>query len=628
MNKFSFFLLLSTFAFCHVFTQPEDLSMETYRSEIALADTWDLTPLYSSLETWEQDFKKHLAKDLEQLTSPFKEALSLSPEQVKELLDLRFELSRHVEKLYTYAHLFFDQETKNDEAKQALQRITLRAHALEEAFSWIEPKILSQDTNLLQAYAKAEILKPYATLIERLIRLKAHTLSEQEEAILAASEMATSSTHKAFSAINDADLTFPEVTDSQGKKHPLTHGSYQVLLKDQDRLLRKNAFNSMHDQYLKYENTLAELLHGTIQQHLFESKCRKYSSCLESALYPKDIDTSVYTNLIDTVRANIAPLHRYMQIRKKMLNLDTLNPWDMYVPLVKESTLYYTYDQAVELILASCKPLGEDYVNELKKGLMERRWVDKFENKNKRSGAYSGGCYDSFPYILMNYKGTLRDVFTLAHEAGHSMHSFSSHRTQPFHYADYEIFVAEVASTFNEELLTQELLRRSAGNKEEQASILNQKLEDIRGTLFRQTLFAEFELFLHTQAENGLPITPAILKEKYLELNKFYYGDDFCPGDEIAIEWARIPHFYYDFYVYQYATGISAAHALAKKVVEGSTAERDAYLEFLSSGRKLFPIQLLQRAGVDMTSPAPIEATIARFSEILDTFEALSTQTK
>lgn len=630
-NRMSFFcvsLAIVGTLFGTESAQQKDLFMGVSRSEIALEDTWNLSPLYSSVESWEEELEKETAKDLEALGASFRVASVLSVAQLKELLDIRFTLERQARKLYTYAHLYFDQETKNDVAKQALQKITLHCHELEQAFSWIEPKILSQPLNVLQEYAQSPLLQSYATIIERLVRLKEHTLSESEEAILAASGMATTATHKAFSAINDADFIFADVEDSQGKKHPLSQGSLQIFLKDSDRALRKNAFCGLHRKYLKYENTIAELLHGTIQQHYFEAKSRKYATCVEASLFPKDIDTKVYTNLIDTVKNSIDPLHKYVQLRKKLLHVDTLYPWDMYKPLVKESTAHYTYDEAVELILASCKPLGEEYVNELRKGLKELRWVDKLENTNKCSGAYSSGCYDSFPYILMNYKGTLRDVFTLAHEAGHSMHSFLSHKTQPFHYADYEIFVAEVASTFNEELLMLELLRRSAGNKEEQAVILNQKLEDLRATLFRQTLFAEFELFLHSQVEKGLPITPAILKEKYLELNKFYYGEELCLNDEIAIEWARIPHFYYNFYVYQYATGISAAHALVKKVTEGSLADRDAYLEFLKSGSKHFPIQLLQKAGVDMTTPAPIKATIAHFEEILHAFEALSTQIK
>lgn len=602
--------------------------MEPARCDIPLEDRWDLTPLYPAIEAWEQDLQKEFSVDYKKSCLPFRESAELTVGQLKELLDLRFRLERQLRKLYTYAHLRFDEDTKNDAAKQSLQRITLRCHDLAEAFSWIEPKILALPIDVLQEYAHADILKPYAIILERLVRLKEHTLSEPEEAIVAASQMAASSSHKIFSAINDADFVFPEVEDSQGNKHPLSQGSLQVHLKNADRTLRKNAFCALHKKYLKYENTIAEMLHGAIQHHFYESKTRKYSSCLEAALFPKDIDLTVYKNLVETVRANIEPLHRYMNLRKKLLQVDTLHTWDMYVPLVREPTAHYPYDEAVELIIASCKPLGEEYVNDIKKGLTHDRWVDKFENRNKRSGAYSSGCYDSFPYILMNYKGTLRDVFTLAHEAGHSMHSLLSHRTQPFHLADYEIFVAEVASTFNEELLTQELLKRSANNKEEQAYILNQKLDDIRGTLFRQTLFAEFELFIHSQVEKGLPVTPAILKEKYLELNRFYYGEDLSLDDELAIEWARIPHFYYNFYVYQYATGISAAHALAKRVLEGPKENQEAYLEFLKSGCKLFPIDLLQKAGVDMRSPASVEATIQRFAEILDTFERLSTQVK
>ena len=359
------------------------------------------------------------------------------------------------------------------------------------------------------------------------------------------------------------------------------------------------------------------LIHGQVQTHVFDTKARKYASCLEDALFPYQIDTKVYTSLIETVRRNLSSIHRYMEVRKKLLGFSQLHLYDMSVPLVADVDMSMSYDEAKKLIVDSVAPLGKDYQKHLEKGLGDDRWVDKYENLRKRSGAYSSGCYDSMPYILMNYHGTFQDVMTLTHEAGHSMHSFLSAKKQPYHYSRYPIFVAEVASTFHEDLLFEHLMEK-LNDPKKKIFLINQKLDDIRATFFRQAMFAEFELMLHNWVESGVPITPLLLKTEYRKLNIDYFGSHVVVDEEADIEWARIPHFYYNFYVYQYATGISAAHALCKKVRTGGETDRISYLDFLSSGGSDYPINLLQKAGVDMLSSAPTEMLIRYFDDLVD----------
>jgi len=604
-----------------------DANMNMKRSEQKEEDTWNLSPLYPSYEKWKEDLQEESSLDYATLMKPYRITPKFTPPQLKELFELNFSLSRRLQNLYTWAHLRHDQDIADDENKQAMQSIMARHHHFSEQTAWIEPKILEHEPEDLATLTNAEELAPYKTLLDRLVRLKAHTLPAEQESLMAMSGRALGAPHSAFSSLNDADFTFPDVADKEGEFHPLTHGSYSVLLRSTDRVLRQNAFEAIHNKYQKYENTFAELLGGEIHAHHFEAKARKYSSCLEMALWPKNIPTSVYHALIDSVHRKAGVLHRYMKLKKQLLGVESLKPWDLYAPLVPEKTSEYSFDEAVELIQSACHPLGLSYLDTLKKGLTTERWSDKYENENKRSGAYSSGCYDSPPYMLLNYKGKLRDVFTLAHEAGHSMHSQLS-KTQPFHYSHYNIFVAEVASTFNEELLAKELLKRAEGDVAAQASLLNERLEDLRATLFRQALFAEFELFIHERIEKDEPLTPKILNEKYMDLYRLYYGDDLILTPEFASEWARIPHFYYYFYVYQYATGISAAQALAERVTTGGEKEREEYLSFLKGGSSLFPIDLLKGAGVDMTTGEAIEKAIDHFDSLLDQFEALLPQLK
>lgn len=594
------------------------------RTEVQDCDKWNVEALYPSIEAWEKEFSTLAGEKKPRFPEllKFQGRLNQGPQVLKEAIDLSITLERKLEKLYTYAHLRHDEDITNDLYKAAYMRITALLCDLREEFAWFEPEVLGLNQEKIDEYLKSPLLAPYRFLIQKIVRLRPHTLSADKEALLAMVGKPLQAPPKAFSALNNADIKFEKIKDSKGESHEMTHGLYQLYLRSPDRVLRQNAFNEMMGRFANYENTIAELLNGEMEGHFFNARARNFSTCLEAALFPFNIKPAVYTSLIENVRAGLSALHRYVALRKKVMKLKELHLYDMYVPLVQEVEIKMEYDEGEKAVIESVEILGNEYQGLLAKGLEKERWVDRYENKNKRSGAYSSGCFDSFPYILMNYRGVLRDVFTLAHEAGHSMHSHLSRTSQPYQDSHYPIFLAEVASTFNEELLMQTLLKKRT-KKEERIFLLNEKIEDIRATFFRQTMFAEFELLLHTLVEQGVPLTPALLKEKYLELNQAYFGPEAVIDPEIAIEWARIPHFYYNFYVYQYATGISAAFSLIEKVGSGEKAARDAYLAFLKSGGKDFPLELLKIAGVDMTSPQPVQATIRKFESLVKELEAL-----
>lgn len=596
------------------------------RSDIAKSDQWNTEALFQDTKSWKREFTSIVEASQGDVKWPslskFRGSLKENPQQLKKALDLFMEIEQRLTKLYTYAHLKHDEDITQNEFKTNYEQILSLSHHFAEETAWLQPEILSLPEKLLEAYLSSPVLAEYHFHLEKMIRLKKHTLSAEMEKILALSGQPLQSVHKAFSAINDADFKFGDVANQRGEMKPLSHGTYALYIRDQDSVLRKNAFTIYHNQYASFENTLCELLSGEIQSHHFYSKARNFSSCLEAALYPKNIEIPVYISLIDAVHEKIKVLHRYMALRNKVLQCPQLHMYDLYVPLTKNVDMKYAYDEAEALVIESVAPLGEEYQQCLKKGLYEDRWVDRYENLNKRSGAYSSGCYGSMPYILMNYKTLLRDVFTLAHEAGHSMHSFYSRRSQPYHMSDYPIFLAEVASTFNEDLLSR-LLIQHCRSKEEKIFLINQKIEDIRGTLFRQTMFAEFELFLHISVEEGIPLTPTLLNTTYHALNEFYFGKEVFIDPEINVEWARIPHFYYNFYVFQYATGISAALALADKVIHGQDRDREAYLSFLKGGCSRYPIDMLEMAGVNMRDKAPVMAAIDRFESLIDELEQL-----
>ncbi len=589
------------------------------RHEVAKNHQWNVESLYPSWAAWEADLAQW-GREKESVHWPelnaFKQSWKQSPENLKKLLEAHSEIDRRLSKLYTYAHLRHDEDVAEESSKKAYSRITTLLYAFAQESAWIEPELLGFPEEKLNALVNSQVLEPYRFYLEKMVRMKKHTLPAEQEELLAMAGKSLETASQAFGAFNNADLKFPPAVDSKGDQRELTHGKYQLYLRSPDRVLRESAFKNLHRAFLSYENTLCELLSGQVQRHLLEMKARKFSSCVESALFPHQIDISVYKSLIQAVRNHLPALHRYMHLRKELMGLDKLHLYDLHVPLVKQVDMGMSYDEAVKAILESVAVLGPEYQSALSQGLTQDRWVDRYENARKRSGAYSSGCYDSMPYILMNYQGTLNDALTLTHESGHSMHSLLSRKNQPYHYSRYSIFVAEVASTFNEELLLRHL-RTKTTSKEQRAFLINQKLDDMRSTLLRQTMFAEFELKIHEWAEQGIPMTPALLKAEYRKLNQEYFGPDVHIDEEADIEWSHIPHFYYNFYVYQYATGISAAHALVERVVNGGDKERQDYLTFLSSGSCRYPIDVLKLAGVDMRTPEPVESAMRHFDALV-----------
>jgi len=586
------------------------------RRELKTQDTWDVKSMYASISHWEKDLqslkKSNDVKKIIGLKGKIKSA-----KDVKKLFDLYFSVKRKIEKIYTYAHLRLDEDLTNDQNKKIFDISLAVYFSFEKATAWIQPELLQLP---IDEWVKKDILKPFQFLIKKLLRLKPYTLSSEQEQMLAAANKTFQTPHLTFSALNNADMKFDKVKDKKGKKLELTHGSYLIYMRSKDRTLRKNAFTTLLNSFEGFENTYAEILKGQMQNHVFYAETKGYENSLQAALYPNNVDERVYYTLLDTVKKNIKVLHRYSLMKKKILKFKQMHLYDIYAPLV-QLDFKKKYNEAKKLVVNSVSLLGEEYQETLQDALNKKRWVDPYENENKRSGAYSSGCYDSYPYILMNYHGDLNDVLTLAHEAGHSMHSFYSHKNQPYHYADYPIFVAEVASTFNEQMLYEDLLKK-AKNKKEKLFLLSYQLDGLHATFFRQTLFAQFELMLHEMAEKEIPITPMGLKKVYVDLYKNYYGRGMTIDNEIAIEWARIPHFYYNYYVYQYATGIAAAIHL-HKLVKNDISKRKQYLTFISKGGSSYPLDLLKGAGVDLTKSTPIKAAIDHFAYLMDEIENL-----
>lgn len=590
------------------------------RSEVPKQDQWNVSTMYNDLAVWQLDYKTW------QMPGAFSDLLNLkgkltsSVEDLKKGLDAYFSISRHLEKIYTYAHLRHDEDVAEPATKNAYEEAVNLYHSFREKSAFVEPELLKMSESTFKNMVNSPLLADYKVYLDSVYRMKPHTLTEDKEELLSMASKALSGGQKVFSSFLNADSKFDSIKDSQGKEYELTLGTYNLYLRNQDRVLRKNAFEAMHRHFLKYENTLCEMLTAHIESHVFGARARHFNSALEAALFPNQIDTNVYKNLIKSVKDKASSLHRYAQIRKKQMGLTELEPYDLYVPMVKDVEMKISYEEAEKKVLNAAGFLGKAYLQKLSEGLLKQGWVDRYENLRKRSGAYSSGCYDSMPFILMNYQDTLSDAKTLCHEAGHSMHTLLSAENQPYQYSNYSIFVAEVASTFQEEVMFRHLIDQTT-DKKTKAYLLNQMIEDIRATLFRQTMFAEFELKVHEFVEKGIPLTPSLLREEYKKLYKDYYGSHLNIGDEISIEWARIPHFYYNFYVYQYATGISAAISLVNRCEKlGDLAKQD-YLNFLKSGSSDYPINILQKAGVDMEKEQPIFDAISYFDELLSEFE-------
>ncbi|MED3879132.1 oligoendopeptidase F [Priestia megaterium] len=593
------------------------------RSEIKVEDTWKLEDIFASDDAWEKEFEE--VKALIPQMEKFKGKLGESAQTLYEALQEQDELTMRVSKLYTYAHMRYDQDTTNSFYQGLNDRIKTLYTQIASALSYVTPEILSiEESKIKQYMAEHKELKLYAHALDEITRERPHILSESEEALLAQASEVLGSSSNTFGMLNNADLEFPSIKDENGEEVEITHGRYIRFLESSNRRVREEAFKAVYETYGKFKNTFASTLSGTVKKDNFSARVRHYNSARHSALSTNNIPEEVYDNLVKTVNDNLHLLHRYIDLRKKVLGIEELHMYDLYTPLVKDVKMEVTYEEAKDYILKGLKPLGEDYLNVLKEGF-ENRWVDVHENKGKRSGAYSSGTYGTNPYILMNWQDNVNNLFTLAHEFGHSVHSYYTRKTQPYPYGDYSIFVAEVASTCNEALLNDYLLK-TIDDEKQRLYLLNHYLEGFRGTVFRQTMFAEFEHDVHVRAQNGEPLTPELLTKLYYDLNKKYFGDNLVIDEEIGLEWARIPHFYYNYYVYQYATGFSAAAALSKQILEEGDAAVERYVGFLKSGSSDYPIEVLKKAGVDMTTSQPIEEALAVFEEKLTEMERLLNQ--
>lgn len=583
---------------------------------------WNLDAMYPTHDHWHQEFNS-----LQASATPYiyKGALASSAEAVQQTLTTYFSTARKYDILLAYAHLSHYQDMADPQTKALCGKIDQAVSEFAQKSSWIQPELFSLPDSTLQEYIKHPQLIEYSLFLERLARQKPHVRTSSEEELLAQITSALDATSKAYSALTNVDLKFGQIQDSNGNWHELTLGTAPVYSQSTDRMLRKNAAFQLASKYIEHENTITELFAGVVKNHHFIANARHYNSCLEAALSPNNIDVAVYHNLIKAVRSRLDLLHRYNKLKKELLGLDELHSYDLGAPLVTAATKDYSYAKARELVLEAVSPLGSEYQNILRNGLTKDRWADVYETTNKRSGAYSSGCYDCMPYMSLNFKGDLNDVFTLIHESGHSMHTYYSKTHQPFHTGDYSIFVAEVASLFNESLLRHMLLSRCQ-NKNERLEILNRALEDMSRTLFRQTQFAEFELFAHTSVEQNTTLTPKLLKDTFLELSKAYSGPAVTADPEFGIVWAVIPHFYNNFYVYQYATGISAALALSDQVLKGNELAKERYLDFLKAGSSSYPLDVLAKAGCDMRSPEPIHKALDVFEAYLNEFEQLLKQ--
>ena len=574
---------------------------------------WDLEAIYKNEALWQQDFDR--IRGLAEKFASFKSHLGDSAAVLKEAVEASLELNRVVEKVYVYAHLVLDQATGVDASRARFGKVNALLAELAPLEAYFTPELMQIPQEKMEKFLQDPLLAFCRRHLEDILIERPHVLSEPEEKVLGRFSQILHLSDSVFSTLNDTDLEFGSVRDSRGKSRKLTHGSYLSLMEDADRGTRERTFKKLYKSYHQFRNTFASILEGTVRRHTVGAAARNFSSALNAALAPDRVPESVYRSLIEAVHNKLPEFYKYMELRKEVMGLDKLDMFDMHNPLLPDCSKEYTFEEAARLIRDAVKPLGREY-GELLELAFAQRWIDAPERKGKRSGAYSSGCFDTFPYVLMTFKGTLNDVFTLAHELVHSMHSFLSNRTQPYIYADYRIFVAEVASTTNEILLFEHLLAQS-DDPAFRAYLYAHMANEIRGTIYRQTMFAEFELFMHESVEQGTPLTADMLNKKYFELNKLYYGPAVEPSKEIALEWARIPHFHYNFYVYKYATGMSAALKLAANLRSGKKELREAYLGFLKAGCSKDVLEIMKDAGVDLSTPEPVNAALDYFGKIV-----------
>lgn len=597
------------------------ISMEQLlkRADVPKEHQWKLEDMFADQKAWDASFAE--LKNLLKRTDDYQGKLN-NAASIKECFELEDEISYHAERLYVYAHMHHDEDTANP----TYQSLSAKAKKLNveagEALSFITPEILSLSEAELDKLIEDPALKEFKFTLTEMKREKAHVLSKTEEALLAQVGNLSSAPQTIFGMLNNADMKFPKIKNEEGKEVELTHGNYIQFLESPNREVRERAFKAVYDTYGKQKNTLAATLNANVNKNIFYSRVRKYPSVLEMALYGDNIQKEVYTNLIDTIHESLPLLHRYMELRKKLMGVDELHMYDLFAPLVEEYKWDITYEEAKQMTKEGLAPLGEDYLSSLQAGY-DNGWIDVYENENKRTGAYSWGAYGTHPYVLLNHKDNLNSMFTLAHEMGHALHSYYSDNALKYRDAQYTIFLAEVASTTNEALLMDYLLK-NAKDPKQKMYLLTYYADQFRTTVFRQTMFAEFEKIVHERAESGESLTPQDLSDIYYELNVKYHGKGMQVDKEIGMEWARIPHFYNSFYVYKYATGFSAATSFSKQILEEGQPAVDRYLGFLKSGGSDYSINILKKAGVDMSSPEPIREAMSVFEDIISQMEQLT----
>jgi oligoendopeptidase F len=591
------------------------------RSKVKVADTWDLGSLFASDDDWEAAFTKW-QKQIKKYES-FRGTLGEGPDAVAKLLKFDSKFDQEGERLGTYAFLKTAEDTSNSTYQRMVGRYTNAASQAGQAASYIRPEILALSAAKLKQYLGSKELAHYKLMLERLVRFKPHTLTDNEEKLLAMQTEMAGAANQAFRQLTDADMKFGDLENEKGETIELGHSSFSAFLNSPKREVRKKAFHQYYSEFVDHQNTLAATLSGSIQRDVYYARARNFPSAREASLFADNVPVAVYDSLIDAVHSKLPAVHKYLDVRRRKMKLKDIHHYDTYVPILSELNVTHTWDQAVKKVVESLEPLGDEYCSVLADGLSNARWCDRYPNKGKRSGAFSSGSFAGAPYILMNYQpDVLNHVFTLTHEAGHSMHSYYSSKHQSYEYYNYTIFVAEVASTFNEELLGKYLLDRAKSDKEK-AYLVNRAIDDIRGTIIRQTMFAEFEKITHQLAESGEPLTLECLKTEYHKLLEMYFGPDFTLDPELDLECLRIPHFYSAFYVYKYATGMSAAIALSKRVLEGGKPELDAYLSFLKGGCSKYPLDLLRDAGVDMEKPEPVRTALEHFESLVNQLDEL-----
>ncbi len=590
------------------------------RDRVKTEDTWDLSRLYTSDEQWNKDLKK--LKRMTERFAEFRGRLGESAQVVRECLEFDAQFDRLAQRLGVYAFLRTAEDQTNNvyQAMQGqFQNVAARAA---EAASYIRPELLDLPAERIDEYLHAPELVDWQLVLERILRYKPYTLGKREEQLLAMQAEMSQAANRSFRQLLDADMKFGEVTDEHGHKVEVSHATFSSLLVSPQRKVRQQAFHQYYTQFIAHQNTLAATLAGSIHKDIYYARARGYESSLQAALFSDNLPASVYDQLIASVHKYLPTLHRYYALRQRKMKLREIHHYDTYVPILTSLETKHTWKQAVDVVIEALQPLGAEYCRVLEKGL-HGRWCDRYPNQGKQSGAFSSGSFDGDPYILMNFQPTvLNDVFTLAHEAGHSMHSYFSAKHQPFQYHDYTIFVAEVASTFNEELLSHHLLEKTT-DKKWRAYLINREIDDIRGTIFRQTMFAEFEKIVHAMGEAGEALTLQAFRDAYRKLLDQYFGPNFAIDDCLSLECLRIPHFYRAFYVFKYATGLSASIALSQRVLHGGSQELDDYLGFLKGGCSRDPLDLLRGAGVDMASPQPVQTALQYFESLVDELEEL-----